>query len=122
MRGKNKSDVYTAIRSLPNPRLNQPDSNTLNAHVLLLLVSCLKRKRVSPHSPRCIVEGDRTSYSTMEKLLLHTCLSKMGRKGDGSLLGYFHLQFLENNVYFGGKKGIRQHKMTESMTTWLLIL
>lgn len=39
----------------------------------------------------------------MEKLLLKKVqLSKIGRKGDGSLLGYFHLQLLEHNACFGG--------------------
>lgn len=106
----------------------------VHAHVPLLLVRCVKRERVSPRAQEIrklgkqeIIQGvfcERRQDLLVHNgkiIIKHVKRSQMGRKGDGSLLGYFHLQFLRNSVYFGfQKRHERHHKAT--VATWLLIL
>lgn len=113
-----------ATRSLPNPRLNQT-LTLVSAHVLLLLVRRVKRKRASPRSQEipqgAYVEGDGTSWSTMEKLLLNMCHCQRW-EGREVARSKATSTSTSNNVYFGKNKIIGQHKVMKPMTARLLIL
>lgn len=125
MRGKNRSGVYTATRSLPNARLNHPDSNTCeqSVHTFSCCLWCVWVSSSSGNSPGCIWWRRQDILSHNGKIIIKKVqLSKIGRKGDGSVLGYFHLQRLEHNAYFFCGGGARDNIKWHNQLIWSLTL